>query len=194
MHRGRRGRLSSLFLQRSAWGGALWQRRESDPPPQGWIPRSTALGVCAEQASFLAGTGSLWDFGWGMGDGDGAGQRLCSPPSCALSSRAQQLSLPLSSSPTVLQAELLAYNLPDVKSLLLLEHTPFGPSTFASQTRGLCLAGGLPLCPSSFPPVCGARTSSPPFLPSSVGLLSALGSRDSVLLILWRFSGLFRQV
>ena len=41
--------------------------RESDLPPEGWICRSTVLGVCAVQASSLAGTGSLWDFGWGMG-------------------------------------------------------------------------------------------------------------------------------
>ena len=53
---------------------------ESDPP-EGWIRRSTALGVCAVQASSLAGTGSLWDFGLGMGEGDGVGERLCSPPS-----------------------------------------------------------------------------------------------------------------
>ena len=53
---------------------------ESDPL-EGWIRRSTALGVCAVQASSLAGTGSLWDFGWGMGEGDGARKRLCSLPS-----------------------------------------------------------------------------------------------------------------
>ena len=97
---------------------------------------------------------------------------------------AQQLSLPLSSSPPVLRAELLAYNLPDVKSRLLSEHASSGPSAFASQTRGLCLAGGWPLRPSSLPPVRGARTASPSFLPSSVGLSSALGSRNSVLLSL----------
>ena len=102
--------------------------------------------------------------------------------------------LPLSSSPPVLRAELLAYNLPDIKSLLLLEHTPSGPSAFANQTQGLCLAGGPPLHPSSLPPVRGARTAPLPFLPSPVGLSSALGSGDSVLPILWRFSGLFRQV
>ena len=130
---------------------------ESDLP-EGWIHRSTALGVCAVQASSLAGTGSLWDFGWGMGEEDGAGQCLCSLPSWALSSGAQQLSLPLSSSPPVLRAEVLAYNLPDVKSHLLSEHTSSGPSTFASQTRGLCLASGLPLRPSSLPPVRGALT------------------------------------
>ena len=51
---------------------------------------------------------------------------------------AQQLSLPLSSSPPVLRAELLAYNLPDVKSFLLSEYILSGPSGrnfgFASQT------------------------------------------------------------
>ena len=107
---------------------------------------------------------------------------------------AQQLSLPLSSSPPILPAELLAYNLPDVKSQLLWEHTPTGPSAFASQTRGLCLASGPPLRSGSLPPVRGARTASPPFLPSSLGLSCALGSGDSVLLVFWRFSGLFRQV
>ena len=107
---------------------------------------------------------------------------------------AQQLSLPLSSSLPAFRAELLTYDLPDAKSRLLWEHSPSGPSAFASQTRGLCLAGEPPLHPGSLPPVRGARTASPPFLPSSVGLSSAFGSGDSVLLILWRFSGLFSQV
>ena len=107
---------------------------------------------------------------------------------------AQQLSLPLSSSLPAFQAELLTYVLPDAKSRLLSEYSPPGPSAFASQTRGLCLAGEPPLRPGSLPPVRGARTASPPFLPSSVGLLSVFGSGDSILLILWRFSGLFRQV
>ena len=52
--------------------------RESDPLPEGWIRRSTALGVRKVQASALAGTSSLWDFGWSMGEGDGAVERLCS--------------------------------------------------------------------------------------------------------------------
>ena len=112
---------------------------------------------------------------------------LCRP-------RTQQLSLPFSSSLPTLRAELLTYNLPDVKSLSLSEHSPSGPSPFASQTRGLCLACGPPLCPGSLPPVRGVCTASPPFLPSSVGLLSALGSRDSILLIFRWFSGLFKEV
>ena len=106
---------------------------------------------------------------------------------------AQQLSLPLSYSLPAFRAELLTYDLPDAKSRLLSEHTLSGLSAFASQTWGLCLAG-VPLRPGSLPPVRGARTASPPFLPSSVGLSSALGSGDSVLLVFWWFSGLFRQV
>ena len=149
MHRGGRGRLSLLFLRRSAREGPCGTGRESDPL-EGWIRRSTALGVCVVQASSLAGTGSLWDFGWGMGEGDGAVECLCSPPSCALSPGAQQLSLLLSSSLPTLRAELLAYNLPEVKSRLLSEHTPSGPSAFASQTRGPCLAAAAP--PPRLPP------------------------------------------
>ena len=80
---------------------------------------------------------------------------------------AQQLSLPLSSSLPAFPAELLTYDLPVAKSRLLSEHTLSGPSTFASKTQGLCLAGRLPLCPGSFLLVRAARTASPPFLPSS---------------------------
>ena len=58
--------------------GPCGSGRESDPPQEGWICRSTASGVGLVQASSLAGTGSLWDFAWGMGEGDGAGERLCS--------------------------------------------------------------------------------------------------------------------
>ena len=68
-------------------GGSQTRRRD------GSTEFCTALGVCTVQASFLEGTGSLWDFGWGMGEGDGAGKCLCSPPCCALLSGAQQLSL-----------------------------------------------------------------------------------------------------
>ena len=77
---GGRGRLSLLLLWRSLQEGPCGTWRESDPP-EGQIRRSTALGVCEVQASSLAGTGSLWDLGWGMGEGDGAGECLCSRPS-----------------------------------------------------------------------------------------------------------------
>ena len=174
-------------------GPAAWEGSQTRSQRDG-SEEAQHFGVCVVQASSLTGIGSLWDFGWGMGEGDGAGERLCSPPSCTLLSGAQQLSLRLSSSLPALRAELLTYNLPDVKSRLLNQHTPSGPSTFASQTRGLCLAGGLPLSPGSVPPVRVVRTASPPFLPSSVGLSSTLGSGESILLVFWRFSRLFRQV
>ena len=66
-----------------AFGGPLWEgpcrtRREADLLER-WIHKSTALGVCAVQASSVTGTGSLWDFGWGMGEAAGTGQCLCSP-------------------------------------------------------------------------------------------------------------------
>ena len=48
------------------------------------------------------------------------------------------------------RAELLTFNIPDVKSCWLSELTQSGPSAFASQTRGLCLAGWAS-CPSTAP-------------------------------------------
>ena len=151
MHRGGRGRLSSLFLWRSTLGGALWHR-EGVRPAGGMDLQKHRLGVCAVQASSLAGTGSLWDFGSGIGKGNGTGKHLCSLPSCALSSGAQQLSLPLSSSPPILRADPLAYNLPDVKSWLVSEHTPSGPSAFVSQTLlgGSAWPAGCPSTPAPF--------------------------------------------
>ena len=162
-----------------------------------WIYRSTTLGICPLQASSVMETGSLWNFSWGMGEGNCPCQCLCSLLNWALSSWAQQLSLLESSHrPCSLRAELLTFNIPDVKSCWLSELTQSGPSAFASQiSGGSALPRGLPLHhPSSLLPVRVARTASPPFLPSSVGLLSMLGSRESVLLVFWQFSGLFRQM
>ena len=153
-------------------------------------PQKHSVGCLHGASKFPDRNFSLWDFGWGMGEGDGAGECLCSPPSCALLSGAQQLSLLLFSSPPIVRADLLTYNLPDVKFPLLSQHTPSSPSAFASQTQGLCLASGPALRPGSLPPVHVACTASPPFLPSSVGLSSMLGSGESVLLVFWQFSGL----
>ena len=67
---------------RFAFGG-LWQegpcgtRREEDPL-EGWIHRSTVLGVCRVQAISVMGTGSIWNSGWGIGKGDGTCQCPCS--------------------------------------------------------------------------------------------------------------------
>ena len=47
----------------------------------GMDPQKHSIRVCTVQASSVMGTGFLWDFGWGMGEGDGASQRLCSLPS-----------------------------------------------------------------------------------------------------------------
>ena len=76
---GGRARLSSLFLGDPLQEGPCGSGRES-VPQEGWIRRSTALGVCEVQISSLAGTSSPRDFGWGMDEGDGAAKRLCSLP------------------------------------------------------------------------------------------------------------------
>ena len=100
------------------------------------------------------------------------------------------LSPSLSSSLPAFRAELLTYDLPDAKSACCRNTLSLAPPLLQARLGGSVWQARRP----SLPPVRGACTASPPFLPSSVGLSSALGSRDSVLLILWRFSGLFRQV
>ena len=131
-----------------------------------------------------------------LGDGRGRWRWLASLLPAKLSSVSQGSATvpPFVLSLPAFQAKLLTYDLPDAKSRLLLEHTLSGPSAFARQTWGLCLVGSLPLHPGSLQPVCGARTTSPPFLPSSMGLWSALCSVDSILLVFWWFSGLVGHV
>ena len=69
-------------LAHFAIGGPLWEGPYSTwrkaGPSEGWIHKNTVLGICAVQASSVKGTGFLWDFGWGMGKGDGTSQCLCS--------------------------------------------------------------------------------------------------------------------
>ena len=159
MHGGGRGRLSSLFLQRSTSGGALWHQVRVRPV-RGMDPQKHSFR-CLRGARQFPGR-NWFPLGFWLGDGRG---RWCwraplFPDKLNSVIQAQQLSLPFSSSPPALRAELLTYNLPDVKSRLLSEHTPSGPSAFASQTPGLCFAGGLPLHLGSLPPV------APPLRPS----------------------------
>ena len=193
MHRGGRSRLSSLFLWRSASGGAL-RHQEGVRPAGGMDPQKHSFG-CLCGASKFPGR-NRFPLGFSLGDGRGRWRWRAPLFPTKLSSvvRGSTTVPPVFLQPSHFRAELLAYNLPDVKFRSLSEHTLSGPSAFASQTRGLCLASGPPLRPGSLPPVRVAHTTSLPFLPSSVGLYSALGSRDSILLVFWRFSGLFRQV
>ena len=149
MHRGGRRRLSSLILRISASGGALRHQEGVRP--------ATARGMDLQKPSVwcLRGTskfpGRNWfPLGFWLGDGRGRWRWRAPlfPAKLSLSSGAQQLSLPFSSSPPVLRAELLAYNLPDVKSCLLSEHSPSSPSAFASQTRGSAWPAGRPSTPA----------------------------------------------
>ena len=75
--------MGGAALASFAGGGPLGEgpcstRREADPS-EGWIQRNTALGICVVQASSVMGTGSLWNFGCGMGEGNGTCQHLWSP-------------------------------------------------------------------------------------------------------------------
>ena len=164
MHSSGRGRLSSLFLQRSTLGGALGHWEGVRPAggrnlqKQCWVFARYKQVPWQELVPFgiLAG-------GWVR---EMALASAFAPHQTELCrAGAQQLSLPLSYSLPAFRAELLTYDLPDAKSRLLWEHSPSGPSAFASQTRGLWLAGEPPLRPSSLLPVHAAGTASPPFLP-----------------------------
>ena len=70
--------LSSFAISGPLQEGPCSTGREAGPL-EGWIHRSTSLGICGLQASSVIGTGSLWNFGWGMGEGYGTFQCLCSP-------------------------------------------------------------------------------------------------------------------
>ena len=115
--------------------------------------------------------------GFWLGDGRGRWRWRAPLFPTELSSvfQAQQLSLPASSCPPhSLRAELLTYNIPDVKSHWLSELTESRDSTFASQTSGAlpCPTGCSLHRPGYLLPVCVAHTASLPFLSSSKGLLS----------------------
>ena len=141
MHRGRKGRLSLLCRWWSPAGGAL-QHREGGRPVGGMDPQKHSVG-CSRSANKF-GDGNWFPLGFQLGNGRG---RWCWPAPLflvELSSVFQgSTSLPPSvlSPSSSLRAELLSFNIPDVKSHWLSELTQSGPSAFASQTRGFCLAG-----------------------------------------------------
>ena len=174
MHWGGRGRLSSL-LQRSASGGALRQREGFRPAARGMDPQKHSVG-CLQGASQFPGR-NWFPLGFWLGDGRGRWrwQAPLFPAKLRFFVWGSTTLPPVSShSPHSPRAELFTFTIPDVKSRWLSEHTPSGPYAFASQTRGLCLAGRPPLRSGSLPLVLVARTTSPPFLPSSMGLSSGL--------------------
>ena len=147
MHRGGRGRLSSLFLQRSTSGGALGHREGVRPTAGGMDPQKHSTG-CLQGASKFS-DGNWFPLGFRLGDGRGR-WRLPAPlfPHRALSFQGSITLPPASSRPPCSPGvELLSFNIPDVKSLWLSELTESGPSAFASQTSGAlpCRAG----CPST---------------------------------------------
>ena len=77
---GQEGQAQLACLQWSTLGGALWHP-EGDRPVGGMDPPKHSFGCLHSARKFMPGTGSLWDFGWGMGKEDGSSQSLCSLPS-----------------------------------------------------------------------------------------------------------------
>ena len=59
-------------------GGAL-QLREGGRPVGEMDPQKHSVGHLRGASNLGDGTGSLWNFSWGMGEGDGSCQHLCSP-------------------------------------------------------------------------------------------------------------------
>ena len=80
MHRLGRGRLSSLFLQRSASGVALWHW-EGVRPAGGMNLQKDSVGCLHSASKFPGRNWFPLGFWLGNGEGDGTGERLCSPPS-----------------------------------------------------------------------------------------------------------------
>ena len=175
-------------------GGALWHLEGVRLATGGMDPQKHSIG-CLHGASKF-GEGNWFPLEFQLGDGRGK-WRLPAPlfSHRALSFQGSTTLPPgiLSPSPFS-ESRAVDFYIPDVKSCWLSELTQSSPSAFASQiSGGSALPRGLPLHhPSSLLPVRVAHTASPPFLPSSVGLLSMLGSRESILLVFQRFSGLSR--
>ena len=122
---------------------------------EGWTHRSIALGVCLVQASLVMGTGSIWNFGWGMGEGDGDCQHLCPPVELSSVFWAQQLSLLASPCPPhSTRAELLTFNIPDVKSCWLSELMESAPLLLQARLQGFFFAWRAAPPPPRLPPAC----------------------------------------
>ena len=91
-----------------------------------------------------------------------------------------------------LGAELLTFNLSDVKSHWLSELIQSSPSTFASQSQGLCLARQAAPLPRLLPTSAFSVHGLSAFPILFCGPLVYAWLPESVLLVLWQFSGLFR--
>ena len=118
MHRGRRGRLSSLFLGDPLWEVPCGTRSESDLLER-WVHRSTALGWVFARCKFH--DGNWLPLGVWLGDGWGRWRWRAPlfPAKLSYVAWGSTILPPVVLQPSHCRAELLAYILPDVKSHLL---------------------------------------------------------------------------
>ena len=152
MHRGGRGKLSSFCRQWSPAGGALQHWEGAGRPVRGMDPQKHSVG-CLHGASKFPGR-NWFPLGFWLGDGRGRWRWQASLFPAKLSSvvRGSTALRPVVSSLSALQAKLLTYNLPDVKSHWLSELTESGPSAFCKPDSGVW--PGLVGCCSTAPAPC----------------------------------------
>ena len=140
-HRGRRCRLSSLCCRWSPAGRVL-QHQVGGRSVGGMDPQKHSFGCLHGASNF--GNRNWFPFRFWLGDGRGrwSWPEPLFSTKLSLSSTVQQVSLLVSFCPPhSARAEMLNFNVPDVKSHCLSELMESGPSTFENQTLGLCLAG-----------------------------------------------------
>ena len=77
---GREGQTQLALSSVTRFPGALWHW-EGGRPVRGMYPQKHSVGYLHGASKFPNGTGSLWDFGYGVGEGDSTCKHLCSPPS-----------------------------------------------------------------------------------------------------------------
>ena len=162
VHRGGTGRLS--FAVSGPLQEGPWSTGREAGLFEGWIHRSTALSICRVQTSSVMGNGSLWNFGWGMRERNGAFLHLVPPLSSVLPG--------LNHSPS--QCPLALPNLWEQSSCLLEfqmlcpadcqnSWSP-APLLLQARLRGICLVRW-----TAPPPL-----QAPPAIPRSMHHLSAL--------------------
>ena len=122
--------------------GRALQHWEGGRPFGGMDPQKHRVRCLHGESKFREGN---W-FPLGFWLGDGRGRRHFPAP--LFPATLSSVLWGSTTLPPALQAELLTYNIPDVKSHWLPEHILSGPSAFASQTQGLCLVWWAG-CPST---------------------------------------------
>ena len=77
---GQEGQAQLSFPSEIRLGGALRHQEGVRPPAGGMDPQKHGIGYLRDASKFHDGNSFPLGFWLGMGEGDGTGERLCSPP------------------------------------------------------------------------------------------------------------------